>query len=107
MMRYTTCAVARMDAEAEAAMADFNAVLRGGTLPAKERRALRKQSEEACFQWNALRHAMAVCPTQSKRGLLAQIRLLGDAAMCGDTDRATRLVAVIREGVESLVPDDG
>jgi hypothetical protein len=49
---------------------------------------------------------MALCPAQSKRGLLAQIRELGEAALRGDTDQAERLVAVIIESVDGLVPDD-
>ena len=49
---------------------------------------------------------MALYPAQSKRGLLAQIRELGEAALRGDTDQAERLVAVIIESVDGLVPDD-
>jgi hypothetical protein len=49
---------------------------------------------------------MTTCPAQSKRGLLAQIRELSNAATSGDTDRAERLVRVLCDGVEGLVPDD-
>jgi hypothetical protein len=52
---------------------------------------------------NALRFAITICPAQSKRGLLAQIRELADAALCGDTDRTEHLVTVIRAGVDNLV----
>src|SRR5271169_6323150 len=127
--RYTTfaptinsafaCAVARMDAEAEVAMADFKAaqavlypVSASGSrpisekLPKKDRRRLKQRCAEASFRVDALAFAMSVCPAQSKRGLSAHIRALGNAAMRGDTDHAERLVAVLCDGVEGLVPDD-
>jgi hypothetical protein len=104
-------AIAAMDAEAAVAMADSSAaaaLLRDETLtlPKKERRALQRRCKEASFRVNALHFAMRVGPARTKRGLLAQIRQLGEAALDGDTDQAEHLVAVIRAGVESLVSDD-
>jgi len=100
------CAIAAMDAAADAAMADFRAAAdKLHKLPAGKRRPLQKQCEEASFRWNALRYAMTAYPAQSKRGLLAQVREVGKAAMCGDADRAARLVKVLRDGVEALVAD--
>ena len=84
--RRLRCAIAAMDAEAEVAMAEFKAAAalqRDETPPAKERRPLQRRCEDACFRWNALCYAMIVCPAQSKRRLLAQIRELGRAAMIG------------------------
>jgi hypothetical protein len=109
MRHATLCAIAEMDRQAELATADFDAaaaILRAETLPAKRRRALRRLCEEACHRWNVLRYALAYTPAASKRGLLAQIRELGEAALRGDTDQAERLVKVIVDGVESLVPPD-
>jgi hypothetical protein len=103
------CAIAAMDAEAAVAMAEFTeaaALLRDETLPKKERRALQRSCKEASYRHSAFTFAMRVCPAQSKRGLLAQTRELGYAALCGDTDQAEHLVAVIRAGVEGLVSDD-
>jgi hypothetical protein len=103
------CAIAAMDAEAEVAMAEFNAaraILLDETLSAKSRRGARRQCEEASFRHSALTFAMRVCPARTKRGLLAQIRALGEAALRGDTDQAERLVWVLIDGVENLVSGD-
>lgn len=59
------CAIAAMDAEAEAAMADFKwaaALQRDETLPAKRRRALQKLCEDASFRMDALCYAMGAYP---------------------------------------------
>jgi hypothetical protein len=98
-----------MDADAAVAMAEYSeaaALLRDETLPKKERRALQRRCKEAGFRHSALTFAMRVSPARTKRGLLAQIRELGEAALRGDTDQAEHLVWVIVDGVEGLVSDD-
>jgi hypothetical protein len=104
-----SCAIAEMDWRAEVAMAEFKAAAalqRDPTLPKKERRVLRQRCKEASFRHSALTFAMCICPAQSKRGLLAQVRQLREAALDGDTDQAEHLAAVILAGVEGLVSDD-
>lgn len=84
-------------------MAAFNAaeLLLAAPLTAARRIGLERKRDEASERWDWLCDAMTVCPAESKRGLLAQLRELDVSLATSDVVRAARLFSLILKGINA------
>jgi len=117
----TVCPVAELDRRAQDAMAEADAAEERlfAEPKAAYRAALEMERDKARDRAHGLRDAMTYATARSKRGLQAQLlqldSVVGSLAWAPEikavgrdyeADRAARIVALIRECVEALVPDD-